>query len=89
MEPIELTPQQIAKFDELTAERDAIKKTMTIALQFCENRLNKNSQDQDKLWMELADIHRLDISDTSYTLKRVNFKMCIVAKDDGDEEDAQ
>ena len=93
MEPIELTPQQIAAFDELTAERDAIEKTMTIALQFCENRLNKNRQDHNKLWEELADIHKLGLSDVTYVVKRVNFKTCIAVKDEDkgndDEEEAQ
>lgn len=68
MTDITLTAQQIKAFDELGFDKQAVERTLTVALVYHSNRVNELRKTEIALWDEIAEIHGLDLKNHVYTL---------------------
>ena len=79
---MKLTAKQLNQFDILASEKRAIEETLKIALFYHSNRMAVLNKEIDNLWGELADIHDLDLSKSSFNYKKIDGAYEIYAKDE-------
>lgn len=78
---MQLTAKQIEAIDQISAEKQAVKRTLNVALQFASNRAEELLKDEKHWWEEMAEIHGFDVYDKDWTVDRVNGMATIIEKD--------
>jgi hypothetical protein len=59
MTPIALTAEQIKFLDEVNADKEAVDKTLLIAMTYHSNRINETLKRERELWRNLIDTYHL------------------------------
>lgn len=65
---MKLTAKQILTLDELSADKEAIDKTLVVALNYHANIRNGIIKVDKAFWEDLAEVHGLDIENVKYKL---------------------
>ena len=82
--PIRLTALQIRASDEIARDREALKRTLEVALMFHSNAVNELVATELTFWNDLAEVYGLDTQRNTYIVRKVNGAVTIVLADKKD-----
>jgi hypothetical protein len=83
MESATLTAKQIREIDNISADKDAMKRTLEVAINYHSNRLNAIIKDERAWWDDIAEIYNLDPS-KKYKVGKSSGDVCILEMKDAD-----
>ena len=81
-----LTARQIKNFDELSADKKAVKLTFEIAMAFHSNRVNELIEKEKDLWKELGAIHDIDLFSCPWKITMIDGTMQLVRNEEDDND---
>ena len=81
---IRLNALQIRASDEIARDREALKRTLEVALTFHSNAVNELVATEMEFWNDLAEVYGLDTQRNLYTITKVDGAISIVLADNKD-----